>query len=110
MKQSMKQRYIIGALIIVLLAILGAFVAWQKWSPPDSEPSDFYVPPLTEEEKAAGAGGTNVWACTPEVYADISARYNAGEYTEEEVFQAMEEKCLYHEEFVTELITKALTA
>jgi|SRR3989344_2526612 len=98
----MRRPFIIATLAIALLAIFGMLIAWQSWSPPDSEPSDFYVPPLTEEEKAAGAGGTNVWACTPEVYADISARYNAGEYTEEEVFQAMEEKCLYHEEFVAE--------
>jgi len=93
----MKQRYIIGALIIVLLAILGAFVAWQKWSPPDSElirsgvlPE---VLPLTEEEKEAGVRGMLVWICPVEVYEEMQEKSATGEYTAEERFKAMEQNC-----------------
>lgn len=97
----MKQKIILTAFVMLLLAIVVAFVAWQNPFQSDSASLDSRIPPLTQEEIDAGARGMNIWVCTPEVSTEIQAKHAAGEYTAEEVFEAMAEQCIF-EQYVAE--------
>ena len=96
-KQTMNRRFTIVALVVALLVILGAFVAWLSPFSFDSEPIHSEalpeVLPLTEEEKEAGVDAMIVWICPVGVYEEMRERYAASEYAAEEFFKAIGRNC-----------------